>query len=243
MKTNITLDTNVIGEALKDGSLLRSYFSAGKASVFVAETSLTLDGLSKSQKIDLLALKNPRHYFNQTRWDSIVKCGVTFLLCPRIGLPRPIGQDALGNEFEYTLTHKSPEHTYDQAERQDRYFRALRYIEGALCAGREWLKNIESQITHSGGYYDDNEPWYINIVQNSQFLGEKAIYKRFGDWADADALAAHYAYGNDVFCTNDKAAGAGGRSVLSKANRKKLEEQFEMHIMSLDDLEKKIFIE
>lgn len=237
MKARITIDTNVLGRAMRDGGPLRSKVKAGIAEVFVAETLLTLDGLSKDGKIDLLALKNPRYAFNQSRWDRYVEHGMSFLLCPRIGLPRPIGRDGNGNEFEYTLLHKASEHKYSQKIRQERYFKALRYIEKTLGAGQAWLKSIESEIIGAGGSCDANEPWFINVASNLDVLGEKAIRKRFGDWADADALAAHYAYGNDVFCTADNASGAGARSVLSRANREKLRKDLGIRIASLDWIE------
>ncbi|MEH6784401.1 MAG: hypothetical protein V7688_11000 [Alcanivorax jadensis] len=237
MKTKLTIDTNVLGRAMRGGGPLRSKVKAGIAEVFVAETLLTLDGLSKNGKIDLLALKNPRHAFNQSRWDGLIECGVTFLLCPRIGLPRPIGRDGDGNKFEYTLLHKAREHTYSQEVRQERYFKALRYMEEILGAGQAWLRSIESEIVAAGGAFDANEPWFINVASNLDLLGEKAIRKRFGDWADADALAAHYAYGNDLFCTADNASGAGARSILSRANREKLREDLGIRVVSLDWIE------
>jgi len=233
----ITIDTNVLGRAMRDGGPLRSKIKSGLAEVFVAEPSLTLDGLLRNGKIDLLALKNPRQAFKQSRWDGFVKNGVSFLISPRIGLPRPMGRDANGNEFEYTLRHAAMEHTYDQEERQQRYFKALRYIEEELDAGQAWLKSIESQIVAAGGFCDAHEPWFINLASNLDVLGECKILKRFGDWADADALAAHYAYGNDFFCTDDQASGAGARSVLSRANREKLGNDLGIRIANLDWVE------
>lgn len=238
MKTRVTLDTNVVSRAMRERSPLRSSIGAGRVQVFVAETSLTLDGLFKNGKIKLLGLNKPRHAFNQSRWDSFVECGVSFLLCPRIALPRPIVRDAHGNKVEYALLHAAPEDKYDQRERQDRYTEALSYIEGTLGAGQEWLKSIEKRILGAGGCYDVNNPWFINVAQNSPVLGEKAIMKGVSDWADADALAAHYAYGNDIFGTDDKASGAGSRSVLSRPHRDKLKGDLGIRIMNLDDLER-----
>lgn len=237
MKIRLTIDTNVFHRAMRDDGPLRLKVKAGIVEVFVAETLLTLDGLSKNEKINLLALKHPRYTFNQSRWDSFIGDGVSFLLCPRNALPRLIGRDADGNEFEYTLLHKAPEHTYSQEVRQERYFKALRYIEETLGAGQAWLKTIQSQIIAAGGSCDANEPWFINVASNVDALGEGAIRKRFGDWADADALAAHYAYGNAFFCTDDKASGAGGRSVLSRANRERLRRDLGIRIVSLDWIE------
>ena len=148
-----------------------------------------------------------------------------------------MGRDANGNEFEYALRHGAMEHAYDQEKRQKRYFKALRYIEETIGAGQAWLKSIESQIVATGGSCDAREPWFINVASNLDILGESKIKKRFGDWADADALAAHYAYGNDFFCTDDQASGAGAQSVLSRANREKLGNELGIRIVSLDWVE------
>ena len=222
----ITFDTNVIGAAFKDGSNVRNQMSSGNYLAYVAETSITLDGLCKNGKIDMLAIKPVRHSFKQSRWDLFVSHGITFLLCPRIGLPRPKGRSHQGKEFEYALFHRAKEHTYPEASRLQRYFEMLRYIENELGAGQQWLKNLEQEILKLGGSYNKQKIWFENLASNVDKLEEKTIRKRFGDWADADALAAHYAYGNDIFCTNDSASGAGANSVMSKSNRTKLSKEF-----------------
>jgi hypothetical protein len=39
------------------------------------------------------------------------------------------------------------------------------------------------------------------------------------EWADGDAVAAHIAYGNDIFCTQDQGKSAGGPSILDEGIR------------------------
>ena len=46
------------------------------------------------------------------------------------------------------------------------------------------------------------------------------------EWADGEAIAAHVAYGNDLFCTQDEAKGAGSQSVFSSVHRKWLENEY-----------------
>lgn len=232
----ITIDTNVISVALNTGRPFRAHLDSGACHAYVAETSLTLDGLLTARKIDLLALKDVRHAFRKRRWDDYVAAGASFLLCPRILLPRPTYTNAFGVDVEYTLEHKADEHTYPQAERQQRYFEVLRYIEGQLTSGRQWLSELEAEVTQKGGTVDPEVPWYLNVARNIDVIGENAFKRRFGDWADADAIAAHYAYGNDLFCTNDGASGAGARSVLSAANRKNLTQKYGIVFVSLDEV-------
>ncbi|MNC62754.1 hypothetical protein D3C75_1128090 [compost metagenome] len=53
---------------------------------------------------------------------------------------------------------------------------------------------------------------------------------------DGDALSAHYGYGIKYFCTNDKARGAGSKSVFSIENRKKLKDKFGIDIVTPTEL-------
>ena len=234
--TKVTFDTNVIGAAFKMGSNVHDKIKNGTYIPFVAEPTLTLDGLSRTGKIDLLALQNVNFAFNQGRWDGFIDLGVTFLICPRIGLPRPMGKHEDSSAFEYSLFHKALEHTYPQKERQNRYFEVLRYIEQELSSGQQWLKDLEGEITQLGGTYDSKKTWFKNLADNEPIIGEKVIRKRFGDWADADSIAGHYAYGNDLFCTNDGASGAGANSIMSQANRNKLTAKFGIKFVKLDQL-------
>ena len=232
----VTIDTNVIGAALKPGSAFRSHLHDKKCRAYVAETSLTLDGLFKHGKVDLLARRDVGHAFNKRRWDEFVSAGVTFLLCPRIALPRPTYTNEAGDRDVYTAKFKSDEHTYSQDDRLDRYSELARYIETNLAAGIEWLAEFEREIFQRGGQFNQQDAWYTNVARNIDTIGEKRFGKRFADWADADAIAAHYAYGNDIFCTDDAAGGAGSRSVLSAANRERLMREFGIEFRSLDDV-------
>ena len=163
--------------------------------------------------------------------------GIRFLLCPRIELPRPKHKDAHGNMVEYTLLHKAAEHTYSQKDRQRRYSEAIRYIQDKLGAGKKLkLSDLQNEIQSAGGNYQSRDPWFLNLANNLAYLGEKKVIKRFGDWADADSIASHYAYGNDIFCTNDVARGAGSVSVMSEANKRKIEERFEIEFRKLNEL-------
>jgi len=232
----ITLDTNVIGAALNLGKDFRREVRKGRYQVFTAEATLTLDGLRKQDKIALLAHQDVKHVFKKSKWDEYVNLGLSFLLCPRIGLPRPTCKSNAGELVEYTLLHKSNEHTYSQEQRQNRYFTILRYIQDELGAGLAWLVNLQDKIQDAGGTYKTDVPWFLNLPNNIIYIGESKLLKRFGDWTDADAIATHYAYGNDIFCTNDTAKGAGAGSVMSKNNREKIEDKYGVVFKSLNEL-------
>ena len=52
------------------------------------------------------------------------------------------------------------------------------------------------------------------------------------EWVDGEALSAHYAAGNDYFCTNDKAGKGGTGSIFHDQNRAQLEKAFGIKIIS-----------
>lgn len=57
-----------------------------------------------------------------------------------------------------------------------------------------------------------------------------------GEWVDGDAIAAHYGFGIDYFCTNDQAKGAGTASVFHPDNLNRLSEQYGIKVVSPSQL-------
>jgi hypothetical protein len=56
------------------------------------------------------------------------------------------------------------------------------------------------------------------------------------EWADGDSVAAHFAYGNDLFCTEDRARKAGRHSVMHAAQRAWLKRAFGVEFVSIAGL-------
>ena len=61
---------------------------------------------------------------------------------------------------------------------------------------------------------------------------KKKFLKAIAEWVDGEALSAHYAAGNDFFCTNDKAGNAGTVSIFHSQNRNRLAAKFGIKIIS-----------
>ena len=77
------------------------------------------------------------------------------------------------------------------------------------------------------------------IILKKVEASQKEIFiKAVAEWVDGDSLSAHFAYGNDVFCTEDKGKGAGGRSVFHRSNIIKVKEKFGLNILSVEELSK-----
>jgi hypothetical protein len=52
-------------------------------------------------------------------------------------------------------------------------------------------------------------PWYSALNQAQDDEEHREIQRAVREWADADTVAAHIAYGIDVLCSEDKAKGGG----------------------------------
>jgi hypothetical protein len=70
----------------------------------------------------------------------------------------------------------------------------------------------QTQIRAIGYKYAESWLDGIKIAPQSEKMN---IAKAIAEWADADSLAAHIAYGNHIFCTYDEAKSAGNDSVFS----------------------------
>jgi hypothetical protein len=60
------------------------------------------------------------------------------------------------------------------------------------------------------------------------------------EWADGDSVAAHHSYGNDLFCTQDRAVRAGRHSVLHPANRGWLRRVYAVEFVTIAELAQRL---
>ena len=69
---------------------------------------------------------------------------------------------------------------------------------------------------------------------------EDKVIKAIAEWSDGESLSAHYASGNDFFCSNDQGKSAGRTSIFYKENLKKLLDKFCIKVLTSDQLLDKI---
>jgi hypothetical protein len=74
----------------------------------------------------------------------------------------------------------------------------------------------------------------LNDAQDDQERRE--IENAVAEWADGDAIAAHVAYGIDVFCSDDRGQSAGAPSIFDEANRAWLQQTYGLRILSVQEL-------
>lgn len=136
--------------------------------------------------------------------------GVKLLHCPRLGNQQ--NPDVLDSDY---VAQSS-----EDLESVSRIFSiVVQEIENLGC-GMRWLTDI-------GEKYADHWRDGLRSAPQSEAID---IAKAVAEWADADSLAAHIAYGNDVFCTLDVGKSAGSKSILSKSNLDSLKSRYGLRV-------------
>ena len=113
----------------------------------------------------------------------------------------------------------APDSRFTTQDRQARCAQVSTEIEAKGC-GIAHVKTIGKR--HANG-----KPW-LEGIKVAPETEDGAIAKAIAEWGDGDAVAAHYGYGNDFFCTRDKAKAAGADSVLSAPNQNWLNQDFKV---------------
>lgn len=97
-----------------------------------------------------------------------------------------------------------------------------------------------AQLVNLGqGLAATSEPeaiWFKALSLANDVHQRRAVERAFGEWADGDSIAAHVAYGMDVFCTSDEGKSNAGPSVLDKKNREWLTASFGVRFMTIEQL-------
>ena len=83
---------------------------------------------------------------------------------------------------------------------------------------------------------DPASTWFRSLDQATDVHQKRKVERAFREWADGDSVAAHIAYGLDVFCSNDQGKSHATDSVLDPNNRKWLAATYGVRFMTFEDL-------
>lgn len=108
-------------------------------------------------------------------------------------------------------------------------------------AASDEFYSLEKRLERSFEFADYVESLHegsldLSIGNKSSVVSENKYASYIAELSDMDALAAHYGYGIDIFCTRDRGASAGAHSVLSPNFLQKLKKRFGLKVMSPREL-------
>jgi len=159
----------------------------------------------------------------QERLNAAFSLGISLMRAARIGMPVPA-------PF-LNLEHYADEHDVaSSAKRDERTGEVIEAIElrgvGAAAA-RNTIKQLYSG-TGRKKFLGQSDTF--SIAEQNQFSRDIA------EWADGDSIAAHIAYVNDVFCSEDRGKSAGGSSILDERNRLWLQSTYGVKFATIQEL-------
>jgi hypothetical protein len=162
----------------------------------------------------------------QDRLEAALSLGFRLLRTPRIGVPVP----ALFLNLE---NYAEEDDIVASAERDNRWGEVLEAIElrGVGGAVLRDLKKVPSQLTSERPF---KQSLKTGVAEHTKF--PRAV----AEWADGDSIAAHVAYNNDVFCSEDQGKSAGVKSILDKDNRLWLQKAYGARFATIHELAQQI---
>lgn len=263
MPIRVTFDTNTFDKAARpavyakdpdypDFVILHDALKNGEIEGFISETAITLEGIGKdrraivfgnTQTISSMAQtaedtftititpvqpdRHPLHQKQAERFTEALRLGIRLLGAPRTGMPR-------AEEKLYAV-----EDPATLGERLNRFFDLGRQIE-ARDLGSRRAETLAQRLLNGAA---PKGPWFTGLGAAKDIHEKREVARAIAEWADADSVAAHYAYGNDYFCTADAAKGEGKRgdaAIFDANNRKWLTQEFGVQFITLQDLAQRL---
>ena len=246
---NITFDTNVwepvINEEKHHLVEIKNRILDGKIQPYICEITLNLEAIQRGKRAEFFGTYEPsiteEHLppengklsmrmgiapntelhpgLHPKQWDKLLKArdlGFRVLRMTNIGTVR---------------TKDIPDDMYVEHDDIEGFWRYA-----------ELLKNCNDFITALGcgrAAYDQFKAQFNLVGSGGQPVPDEQkqkFSKAIAEWVDGEALSAHYAAGNDFFCTDDKAGKGGTISIFHNQNRSQLEKAFGIKIISSCEL-------
>lgn len=262
MTVTVTFDTNTLDRAVRPETLSQGrqqpeYFKiqqalrSGLIAGFFSETIVTLEGVQNADRVDVfggtllvqrpagpsieqqtveLVLearqphRKPMHSLSLDRVKAALQIGMRAMHMPRIGAL------AINDPDQKFFAPDDPSKWQSRIDRTH----ALAHEIEARGAGIAHVLVVAEKLAARDGA--TGEIWFKSLLRAKDQHEKDEVNRAIAEWADGDAVAAHYGYEFDLFCTEDMAANAGSTSVMSQVNRAWLGAQYKIKFVTLAEL-------
>ena len=242
---DITFDTNVwepvVNEEKPHLIEIKNKILDGKIQAYICEITLDLEAIQRKERAEFFENYEPHRTVEHLPPENgklVMRIGFGPNTELHPGLPpeqwvkflkaRDLGFRVLRmTNVETVRTKEIPDDMYVQHDDMQEFWRYA-----------ELLANCNDFIVGLGcgrAAYDQFKAQFNLVGLGGQTVPdeqEKKFSKAIAEWVDGDSLSAHYAAGNDFFCTDDKAGNAGTGSIFHTQNRTPLEKEFGIKIIS-----------
>ena len=242
---NVTFDTNVWEPMVEEEKPhlieIKNAIRDGKIHAYICEITLNLEAIQKVKRAEFF-----ENYKHRTTVEDLppengtlgirVGFGPDTELHPGIH-PKQWAKLLKARDLGFKIlrmtnigtvcTKEIPDDMYVQHDNLEEFWRYAEPL--ANC------NDFIVELGYGGAAYEQFKAQYNLVGSGGQALPaehERKFSEAVAEWVDGEALSAHYAAGNDCFCTDDKAGKAGTGSIFHDQNRTQLEKEFGIKIIS-----------
>ena len=244
---NITFDSNVWERVVNEDEhhfvKIKNKIRDGKMRAYICEIALSLESIRKKLRPEFFENYEPSRTVEHLPPEN-GKLGMRIGFGPntelhpglhpklRVNLlkARDLGFHVLGmTNFGTVRTQEIPDDMYvnhaddEFWEYAELLAKCSDYITGLGC-GQAAYSQFKEEFNLVGSV--------LSGIQTIPVEHRQRFKKSIAEWVDGDSLSAHYAAGNDFFCTDDKAGNSGTGSIFHTQNRTPLEKEFGIKIIS-----------
>ncbi|MGA8616433.1 MAG: hypothetical protein WB760_33010 [Xanthobacteraceae bacterium] len=251
----VTFDTcslDIIVKNRPGGREVRDAIEAGRVRGFYCETLVTLEGVRRKERPQVLGRTRPVSRSSPTGKHTInIEIGIeyhrppldpTLLKVIQIieamgmralrGPARMCGVRAKHGQVKFFEPHES---VLELAKCMDKVNELATAI-GARGLGYAVPVTLGLQLLTPEEIAKPTL-WFEGLRRAT---GHKRVARAVNEWADGDSVAAHYGYGIDLFCTEDRGRNARGSSVFDDANKAWLQKDYGIEFVSVVELSEKL---
>lgn len=241
----VTFDTNVwrrlVNERRPHLVEIKNKIFDGKIQAYICEITVNLEAIRRQKRAEFFESYKPKWTVEDLPREN-GELGMSVGIGPNTelhpGLPPELKDDLLKaldlgfrvlrmTNIGTVRTKEIPDNMYVQHEDIEEFWKYAEllanchdFIVGLGCGQAEY---DQFKARSNDGQTIPNKQW-------------RKFSEAIAEWVDGEALSAHYATGNEFFCTNDKARNAGTASIFHDQNRARLENEFGIKIISSCEL-------
>lgn len=259
----ITFDTNALNDLISPatsqrgtagaaaGSTVRAAIEAGRIQGFFCETLVTLEGIQKRDRRDVVGSTRLQSTTTSTDERTItISIGVLQDRKPldiefneKIQAAKALGLRALrgparmgwirikDEDGTFFAPHESTKELLDRMDKVNEM--AIAMAKRGL--GQAVAVSLGLQLLARDGVPQPTL-WFEGLRRAKGNREHKRIVKAVAEWADGDSVAAHYGHGIDLFCSEDFGRNAATASILDDDNRAWLSAAFGVRFVTMAEL-------
>ncbi|MBP2544535.1 hypothetical protein [Acinetobacter guillouiae] len=239
----VTFDSNVWEKIVRKETIEHEYINnqifLGNIQAYISEIAISLESLQKNKRLEFIRAYSPKFENEQINTNEAIRV-INGRICISPDLDAHLG------------LHEKLKDSLDLAEKMG--FIIIPMTNLGTVRSPEIPIEMKAKINDFWSYAEKLNECSKFIAEMGcgaakYFLLKKKIYKMskieisakefskaVAEWVDGDMLSAHYAIGNDFFCTEDRGRSAGKTSIMDSSNLSQLVEKFRIKVCSLKEL-------